>query len=331
MPNGIRYSASVVSGALNKNNIALAISGSYGPTETTGFFNGVDPTGSNGLGYVIYKTTTSNSSSIFVPQTNNELLSLARQEGATGANTGSNAAILSYFASASLYCPTNFTYPAIYATGLTRNFDPAFVNSYPTTGSTWYSIGQGGTALLANSPTYRTGSGYGTGSLEFNGTNQLVGSIGGGAFPSSGAFTLSIWIYTNFNITSSVNASLISGATGQNSIGYNYSFGSAAISVQTTIGNITLGNAGTDGNSGWKNYTITRNASNLIKVYKNNSDITIGTNNLGGNWTMQGMVKSSASGYYRGLIGSVQYYQNILLTTDQLTANYNALKGIYGL
>jgi len=326
MPNGIRYSASLVTGAMIKNNIALGISGSLGPTETTGISAGVEPYGAGGLGYVIYKTTTSNVSSVFVPQSNNQLLSLARQEGATGANTGSNAAILSYFAATNNYLPTNYTYPAIVTTGLIRNFDASFIGSYPTTGTTWYGL-TGGTATLINSPTYQTTAGYGTGSFEFNGTNQSVGGIGGAVFPSTGPFTVSIWVYTN--LSTNATYSLINGSSTQNTIGLIYSNGTQSIQIGTASGNTTSFDAGTDGNNGWKNYTVTRTAGNLITVYKNNS--LIGTATLGGNWIFQGMAKSATSNYYKGLIGSAQYYQNTLLTTDQLTANYNALKGTYGL
>jgi hypothetical protein len=326
MPNGIRYSASIVSGALNKNQIALAISGNYGPTATTGFFNGIDPTGSNGLGYVIYKTTTNNSSSIFVPQTNNELLSLARQEGATGANTGSNAAILSYFAATNLYLPINFTYPTIYATGLSRNFDAGFVGSYPTTGSIWYGIGQGGSVSLVNGPTFIAGVGnstYGSGSLSFDGTNDTTSNIG---LSSGGVFTVSVWIYTNLSTNATYS---IIGGTVNNTIGLIYSNGTQSIQIGTANGLTTSYDAGTDGNNGWVNYTITRDGGSNIVVYKNN--VSLGTSNRSGAVTFVAIAKSSTSAYLSGLIGNILVYPSTLLTTDQLTANYNALKGIYGL
>jgi hypothetical protein len=325
MPNGIRYSGSVISGALNKNLISLAISGSYGPTATTGFFNGVDPTGSNGLGYVIYKTTTSNSSSIFVPQTNNELLSLARQEGATGANTGSNAAILSYFAATNFYLPTNFTYPTIYATGLTRNFDPAFVGSYPTTGSNWFSIGQGGSISLANNPTFFSGSGYGSGSFSFDGINDTTSPIG---TSSTGVFTISMWLYTN--LSTNATYSVIGGQSGTLGIAIIYSNGTQSISISNTGGaSVPTINAGTDGNNGWVNYAMVRDSGGVITIYKNN--VSLGTTFRSGTIQLLSLAKSPSSAYYSGLIGNILVYQSTQLTTAQLTENYNALRGRYGL
>jgi hypothetical protein len=323
MPNGIRFTTGSITGAMVKNNVALGINGDLGPTATTDLYSMPTPEAGK---YIINKVNTSSLPNFFAPQNDTELINLAKQEGATGVNTGSAAACLSYFASKATYLPANFDYPAIVTSGLTRNFDAGFVGSYPTTGTTWYSLSSGVSSLVS-SPTYRTGSGYGTGSLEFNGTNQSVGSIGGVGFPSNTVFTVSIWVYTNLSTNGTY--SLINGTSTLNSIGLIYSNGTQSISIGTTVGNTTVANAGTDGNNGWVNYTVTRNSSNLITVYKNNS--SIGTTTLSGQWIMQGMAKSATSLYYKGLIGSTQYYAATLLTTDQLTQNYNALKGRYGL
>jgi hypothetical protein len=325
MPNGIRYSLTAVTGSILKNRIALGISGGLGPTETTGIYAGVDPTGSNGLGYVIYKTTINNSSSIFIPQSNNELLSLARQEGATGANTGSNAAILSYFAATNLYLPTNYTYPAIASSGLTVGFDAGFIGSYPTTGSTWYGLA-GGNLNLVNGPTFIAGVGnstYGSGSLSFDGTNDTTSNIG---TSSNGPFTVSVWIYTSLSTNATYS---IIGGTINNSIALTYTNGTQSIQIGTSTGVSGVFNAGTDGNNGWVNYAIVRDASGNIIIYKNN--VSLGTQNRTGTFQLTTIAKSTSSSYLSALIGNILIYQNINLTTDQLTQNYNALKGIYGL
>lgn len=323
MPNGISYTAGPLTGAMRKNNFALAISGNYGPTVTTGVNNGVEPIGSGAL-YIIYKTNVSNVSNVFAPKNTNELISLARQEGATQTFTASAADCLRYFAATNFYMPTNFTYPPIVTSGLSSNFDAGFVGSYPTTGTIWYGLTSPGGLTLQNGPVFLSGSGYGSGSLSFDGINDQTSAIGS---TSNGPFTVSVWVYTNLSVNATY--SIIGGASTVNSIGLIYSNGTQSIQIGTTTGANAPFIVGTDGNNGWVNYTITRDGGNNITIYKNN--VLFGTSNRAGQFILTTIAKSATSAYYKGLIGSIQFYINTSLTSDQRTENYNALKGIYGL
>jgi len=94
MPNAIKYKTGNLTGSIEKSNVALGIS-AQGPTSTTGWYSGLTPDSNR---YVVYKTDASNTPRIFYPADDNELIRLAKQEGATGANTGSAASVLSWMA-----------------------------------------------------------------------------------------------------------------------------------------------------------------------------------------------------------------------------------------
>jgi hypothetical protein len=316
MPNGIRFTTGSITGAMRKNNVALGINGDLGPTSTTGLYSMPTPEAGK---YIINKVNTSSLPNFFAPQNDTELINLARQEGATGTNTGSAAACLSYFASKATYLPANFDYPAIVTTGLSANYDPAFVGSYPTTGSTWYSLA-GSTTSLTGGPTFQ--SSIGSGSLFFDGINDTSSNISGF---SNGAFTLSIWADTQ--LFSNGTYSLIGTNGSANSVGLVYSGGAISLFIGTNIG--TSGNISVGGAGGWKNYTIVRNSSGTITIYTNNS--SSGSTSRSGTFTVGTLAKSASSGYWRGYMGNILYYANTELTTAQITQNYDALRGRYGL
>ena len=67
MPNTIKYSTTTPPNALRKGNVALGVNDvNYGPTTTTGWYNGVDPASGK---YVIYKTAATGDPDVFAPQT----------------------------------------------------------------------------------------------------------------------------------------------------------------------------------------------------------------------------------------------------------------------
>jgi len=83
MPNAIKYKAGNLTGSLQKGNVALGVSGSFGPTSTTGWYNGPNPP-TSGL-YQIIETAASGDPEVYSPQNDAELIKFARWKGATGA------------------------------------------------------------------------------------------------------------------------------------------------------------------------------------------------------------------------------------------------------
>jgi hypothetical protein len=130
MPNAIKYKAGNLTGSLQKGNVALGVSGSFGPTSTTGWYNGPNPP-TSGL-YQIIETAASGDPEVYSPQNDAELIRFARWKGATGANTGSAAAVLAWIGTQTNLMAINFQYENIVTDGLVLNLDAGFVGSYPT-------------------------------------------------------------------------------------------------------------------------------------------------------------------------------------------------------
>lgn len=169
MPNAIKYKTGNLTGSIEKSNVALGTS-ILGPTSTTGWYSGLTPDSNR---YVVYKTDISNTPRIFYPADNNELIRLARQEGATGANTGSAAAVLSWMATQTNLMAVNKAYPNIVTDGLVYLIDSSFTPSYPTTGTTVYPIkntGGVGNGTLENGVGFNST----TGAFIFDGSDDQI-------------------------------------------------------------------------------------------------------------------------------------------------------------
>jgi hypothetical protein len=130
------------------------------------------PTPASGK-YIINKVAASGVPNFFAPQNDTELIQFARNEGATGANTGSAAAVLSWIATQPNLEAANFEYENIVTDGLVLNLDAGFVGSYPTINTTWYDLSGNNTpGSLINGPDFSSGS---LGSFVFDGTNDKIG------------------------------------------------------------------------------------------------------------------------------------------------------------
>jgi hypothetical protein len=147
MPNAIKYKEGNLTGSLQKGNVALGIS-VQGPTSTTGWYSGLTPDLNR---YVVYKTDASNTPRIFYPADDSELIRLAKQEGATGVNTGSAISVLSWMATQTNLMVVNKNYPDIVTDELSLLVDASFTPSYPVNPSQ--------VNLLYNNGVYTPGAG----------------------------------------------------------------------------------------------------------------------------------------------------------------------------
>jgi hypothetical protein len=138
MPNGVKYSPTTPSGSLKRGNVSLGVTDNLGPTPTTGFYSMPAPQSGK---YIINKVSPSNIPNFFSPQNDAELIRFARQEGATGANTGSVNAAVQWMATQPNLLVANYEYPSIVTNGLTMAFDSTYSGSYPAGGgSTIYDL-----------------------------------------------------------------------------------------------------------------------------------------------------------------------------------------------
>jgi len=160
MPNAIKYKTGNLSGSLEKGTIALGTN-VLGPTSNTGWYSGVTPDTNR---YIVYKTSLTDTPRIFSPINDSELIRLAQQEGATGANTGSASSVLSWMASQTNLLAVNKAYPNIITDNLVYLIDSTFISSYPTTGTTTYPLDD--IANVGNG-TLQNGVGFNSNALSF--------------------------------------------------------------------------------------------------------------------------------------------------------------------
>jgi hypothetical protein len=340
MPNGVKYSTTTPSGSLRRDNVALGVNGNLGPTANTGFYS--MPTPASGK-YIINKVAASGVPNFFAPQNDTELIQLARNEGATGANTGSAAAVLAWIATQPNLEAANFEYPNIVTDGLVLNLDAGFVGSYPTINTTWYDLsGNGNNGALTNGPTFNSAN---SGSIVFDGIDDYVPIPN--PISNNSDFTISFWMYylggnSTVGLISTWNTSWQ---------GVGISFSNYNNNNVWSLRSWTNNGAGGGMNWGvldnlknvWSNITLTfvngSSSSNIQRGYINgifqNSE-SFG-NNLIHDTTLQiargGLSDSIQLSNYppaNTRISNLQIH-NRVLTAAEVLQNYNTQKGRFGL
>jgi hypothetical protein len=342
MPNGVKYSLTTPTGALRKENVALGVNGNLGPTANTGFYS--MPTPASGK-YIINKVAASGVPLFFAPQNDTELIQFAKNEGATGADTGSAAAVLAWIATQPNLEATNFEYENIVTDSLTCNLDARFVGSYPNTGTTWYDISGNANNASINigSPTFTTFGGKRTIRFSNQGKNVYAPPYDGfvlsnnpGISSSNTSFTFEAWFY---QVTAdNGQVVILSNAGGCDG----YRWGPTGNSTYWLLGDSTC----TQFNEGGVN-----NSSTLLGRWVQMVGIFDRANTLGGDRKFYNYVNSSLEssvgiynpvmntsapgmiaccGAFDGYISIVRVY-NRALTPTEITQNWNAQKSYFGL
>jgi hypothetical protein len=328
MPNAVKYKTGNLTGSLQKGNVALGVSGSLGPTSTTGWYNGPNPP-TSGL-YQIIETAASGDPDVFCPQDDNELIKFARWKGATGADTGSAAAVLAWIGTQTNLMAINFQYESIVTDGLVLNLDAGFVGSYPTTASNWYDIsGNANNTTLVNGPTFNSAN---SGSLIFDGVDDYCNI-------ATTQMTSNIITITGFIKWITSNNRMFFGFTTYdvwtqgNTLGYNTGAGDVYGISSGTVTSLGLLN-------NWAYYTFVMTSTGSIptnnKLYINSNLQTLSqqygtTGNAPGFGSTLKLCDWVNGGYYGNMqYGNLQVY-NKELTQAEITQNYNAQKGRYGL
>lgn len=333
MANVIKSATTTSNGTIKSNNFLIGVDTSviYGPTSSTNFWNSITPSVG---GYVVYEQKQSQGPSIRVAPTDDELITIAIQYGGTNINTVYDA--LTFFSSNSQYMVTNLNYPNIVTSGLTFISDAGFTASYRKTGTTWSDLSTyGNNATLTNGPTYST---LGGGSILFDGTDDYaVSPLAISAVTSNSIqnVTLQCWVY--ISSTSKKGAFIKVGFSGGYALG-------VGLNVFDSLGNEVIGlfpgNRWIDTNqtygTGWKMVTMVLNSSSVPSFY-------LGTTSLGSfaganpgapdaNIYIGRNVGDEPVGVraFNGQIAIVQIYNRALSATE-ITQNYNALKGRFGL
>jgi hypothetical protein len=221
-------------------------------------------------------------------------------------------------------------YGNIVRDGLVLDLDAAKRDSYPGSGTTWFDIsGNGYTGTLTNEPTFDSANG---GSIVFDGVDDFIaGSTSPNFAFGTGDFTISYWTYINA-FSGTGTPTFIDLRTSGPGPGYadyiqtnKFKLFINNTDAYTSTGSISIGS--------WYNITTTRQSTTL-SVYFNG--VLDGTASNNANLTENGFrlarnINTVGTSYLNGRIASVLIYKGKSLTSQEVTQNYNALKGRYGL
>jgi hypothetical protein len=344
-----------ITNSLFKNNFTIGLDISGPTVENTGYYNGITPPSG---GYTIYQLKPVQGPSIRVASDDSELITIAKQYGASDAIT-TKAEALSYFNSQNDIVVTNFDYENIVTSGLQLNTDAGFVSSYPTTASTWYDIsGNGYNGTLVSNPTFTSAN---SGSFILDGVDEFIRVDSSGFFLTSGnsffadtgyAWTVSAWF--KFPVspvgTRTGNASFTilgqsGGIGGAETLtvfvnsGTDSTYGTAPYYLMVGIrGTKTTISTGSMNTGAWNQVVVTWNGTSG-KAYLNGNDR--GATNIGTAAKQTGYffdigetgdtgAPANSTQQFEGNISNVLVY-NRALSAEEVTQNFNALKGRFGL
>jgi hypothetical protein len=229
---------------------------------------------------------------------------------------------------------TYIGFTPIVTNGLVLNLDAANSASYPGTDTNWTDLsGNGNNGTLVNSPAYSaTNGGY----LSFIGASSQYASIADStSLLTANAITIEYWVKIN-SLADSALASKHRQSTSPISGWNNYLLSSGKISFQLRAGNVccqTLDTTATVGTTQWNHIASTYDGTTM-KVYINgvqDATTTPATGSVDSTQSINiGRDVNSGSAYLNGLIATTRIYKRALTATE-VTQNFNALKGRYGL
>jgi hypothetical protein len=233
---------------------------------------------------------------------------------------------------------TRYNYTGgIVTNGLVLNLDAAKVDSYPGTGTTWRDLsGNNNNGTLTNGPTF---SGIGKqATIVFDGVNDFVSTSYSGSNNNSD-FTFSTWFNPlNATNTAPLNRGRDNSGNGwslllgtDNSSGNRYRAGVVKTDGET-VGYVAYSTSSVIFNQ-WVYITGVWISGNSINLYVNgvfNSSVAVTGTSL----------RTSTDGWVLGSItttifsniqvASAQIY-NRALSADEVSQNFNALRGRYGI
>ena len=218
--------------------------------------------------------------------------------------------------------------PSIVTSGLVLCYDAANPRSYSGSGSTWYDASGNGNNGAISSPVYTSGiNGY----FTFNGTSDKVTSSTTAFNRTNGQeITVSCWInparlggqYSVFCTNRSSDAGTYNWIFYQHTTDGAISFHGAAQNKSTYIPTQNV----------WINVTNTVTAAGVSTLYVNGvSTFTVTGYTYGGVPSLLGVgANPGGSEPWQGKIGQVMIY-TVALTSDQVSQNFNAARGRYGI
>ena len=223
--------------------------------------------------------------------------------------------------------------------GLVLALDAGNTKSYPGSGTTWTDLsGNSNTGTLTNGPTYSSADG---GSIVFDGTNDYVTVPANSDFSFGGTddFTIELWMKTStFSLDTYYRRVVSTGPDNSAAIQLlflNTSSGSNSnISVRSNAQLINGTIAAATGD--WVHVAVARIGSSMklfVNGTQSGSTYTASSNYSAGasNGVVVGRYATLATGHFDGYISNLRIYKGKGLTGTEVTQNYNALKGRFGI
>jgi uncharacterized delta-60 repeat protein len=236
MPNLIKYSTTGDTLSLKKGNFYIGVGDvGKGPTEVTGYWNGVDvPSG----GYIIHKNKSVNGPAMWLCKDDAEFVYITNNiEGTTFTGATQSLAYYSPMNNAMVF---NRNYETITTDSLELLLDAGFTPSYPRSGLTWYDLSySGNNGTLVNGPTYSNVSG---GTITFDGVDDIVNLTSSIVYSS---WTLSAWFQFTVQKIKQYQYMILTNNSAGNRVGrvtieFNYSMTIESINLDSS-GNIFVG------------------------------------------------------------------------------------------
>jgi hypothetical protein len=219
----------------------------------------------------------------------------------------------------------------IVTSGLVLHLDAGNIKSYPGSGTTWTDLsGNGYNGTLINGPTYSSANG---GSILFDGSNDYMSAT---ISCSRTYYSIEWWTrptaLSNYDQVIMMNSS---GSAGSYWSGFTvHTDSSGRLYIGTTGGSrITLG-TGTLVNGVWHHFVWTFNNGSAT-LYKNGSSISAGSISVhSADFTLLQIGAGPSFGegtLFDGNCASLKLYSNKVLTASEVSQNFNALRGRFGI
>jgi hypothetical protein len=233
-----------------------------------------------------------------------------------------------------------YGYGDILETDLVIHLDAGDPNSYSGTGTTWSNLVSGTSFdfTLVNGPVYNADE-YGY--FQFDGANDYATKNSVFNFADYPSFSVEAWVYPDNSssdhsicgqwqsTTAGFGPCILYLDVGDSAVGYDW------IVRLTTGSTARIGTTTANGNMTEWNHVVATFSSTQIQLYVNNS--LIGSASTGAgivDGTNEGIAigadRDSGGRYWDGKISQFRIYEKVL-TSDEVTSNYNARKARYGL
>jgi len=314
MANAIKYTTGSETVALKKGNFYIGTGDvGKGPTNSTGYYNGVDVPLS---GYTIYVNNGSlpGGLSYFSAANDTQIISYTNNLANTSYTSATEC--LTYYSTQTDKIIFNRNYEPISTSGMVFCLDAGFTPSYPTSGTTWYDVQGTNNGTLTNSPGYDNEFG---GEILFDGVDDFVSGTEIAELGYTNNYTVIIWLNNNNGGYVMSNKSNVGERFGINinSAGTVSGFFYNG-SVYTTVGRVTRFGA-------WEQVVVVNQSQQLTMYVSMNKSTTGGSAvDPGNNGLRIGRRNRTSELYFNGRISQVQVY-NRAMTESEILYNYQSM------